>query len=198
MQSSCSIRGSVTCAPDDYAEYVRPHVRRVLADIETTGVPVIHFGTGTSMLLELMSDAGGTVIGVDSCTPLAEAWRRVGVRLAIQGNMDPCALLATARGRGEARSACDRRCGWTRGSHLQSRPRDLARDAGRSRARGGRSRCDGDCTMSSALLLVAHGTVEDLDDLDSFLTNVRRGRPAPPGLIEELRRRYEAIGGLSA
>ncbi|MGA3120625.1 MAG: uroporphyrinogen decarboxylase [Polyangiaceae bacterium] len=82
-------------APEDYAEYVQPHVRRVLADVEATGVPVIHFGTGTSMLLELMSDAGGTVIGVDSCTPLAEAWRRVGVRVAIQGNMDPCALLAT-------------------------------------------------------------------------------------------------------
>jgi protoporphyrin/coproporphyrin ferrochelatase len=51
--------------------------------------------------------------------------------------------------------------------------------------------------MSSALLLVAHGTVENLDDLDSFVKNVRRGRPPPPGLIAELRRRYEAIGGAS-
>jgi|HubBroStandDraft_1064217.scaffolds.fasta_scaffold56083_2 ferrochelatase len=46
-----------------------------------------------------------------------------------------------------------------------------------------------------AVLLVSHGTVEDLNDLGGFLTTVRRGRPAPPELVEELRRRYEAIGG---
>jgi uroporphyrinogen decarboxylase len=82
-------------APEDYVEYVQPHVRRVLADVESTGVPVIHFGTGTSTLLEAMRDAGGTVIGVDWCTPLDDAWRRIGSERAVQGNMDPCALLAT-------------------------------------------------------------------------------------------------------
>ncbi len=46
-----------------------------------------------------------------------------------------------------------------------------------------------------AVLLVSHGTVDDLDDLAAFLTTVRRGRPAPTELVEELRRRYEAIGG---
>jgi uroporphyrinogen decarboxylase len=82
-------------APEDYVEYVQPHVRRVLADVESTGVPVIHFGTGTSTLLEVMRDAGGTVIGVDWCTPLDDAWRRIGSERAVQGNMDPCALVAT-------------------------------------------------------------------------------------------------------
>jgi uroporphyrinogen decarboxylase len=82
-------------APEDYEEYVRPHVRRVLADVESTGVPVIHFGTGTATLLESMRDAGGTVIGVDFCTPLDRAWARIGYDRAVQGNMDPCALLAT-------------------------------------------------------------------------------------------------------
>jgi uroporphyrinogen decarboxylase len=82
-------------APEDYVEYVQPHVRHVLGDLEKTGVPVIHFGTGTATLLEAMRDAGGTVIGVDWCTPLAAAWERVGRGCAVQGNMDPCALLAT-------------------------------------------------------------------------------------------------------
>jgi ferrochelatase len=45
------------------------------------------------------------------------------------------------------------------------------------------------------VLLVAHGTVENLDDLTPFLARIRGGRPAPPGFVEELRRRYEAIGG---
>jgi len=82
-------------APADYVEYVQPHTRHVLADVERAGVPVIHFGTGTATLLEAMRDAGGTVIGVDWCTPLDQAWSRVGYDRAVQGNMDSCALLAT-------------------------------------------------------------------------------------------------------
>lgn len=49
----------------------------------------------------------------------------------------------------------------------------------------------------AGVLLVAHGTVENLDDLGAFVARIRHGRPAPPGLVEELRHRYEAIGGSS-
>jgi ferrochelatase len=49
----------------------------------------------------------------------------------------------------------------------------------------------------AGVLLVAHGTVDNLDDLGDFVARIRHGRPAPPGLVEELRRRYEAIGGSS-
>lgn len=45
------------------------------------------------------------------------------------------------------------------------------------------------------VLLIAHGTVANTDDLPAFLAEIRRGRPAPAGLVEELLRRYEAIGG---
>jgi uroporphyrinogen decarboxylase len=82
-------------APADYVELVQPHTRRILQDVATTGVPVIHFGVGTATLLEAMRDAGGTVIGIDWCTPLARARETLGPSVAIQGNMDPCALLTT-------------------------------------------------------------------------------------------------------
>ncbi|WP_437337026.1 ferrochelatase [Sorangium sp. So ce394] len=49
--------------------------------------------------------------------------------------------------------------------------------------------------MTTAVLLSCHGTVERLDDLPAFLANIRRGRPAPPELIDEVRRRFERIGG---
>lgn len=49
----------------------------------------------------------------------------------------------------------------------------------------------------TAVLLVAHGTVDRLDDLPEFLTNIRRGRPPEAELLHEVRRRYEAIGGAS-
>src|SRR3954447_14349534 len=48
---------------------------------------------------------------------------------------------------------------------------------------------------STGILLVAHGTVADLADLPAFVARIRHGRPPPAGLVTELRRRYEAIGG---
>jgi uroporphyrinogen decarboxylase len=81
-------------SPEDYREYVMPHVAHILGDVQKLGVPVIHFGTGTSTLLELQSQAGGHVIGLDWRTPLAEGWQRVGLQRAVQGNMDPTVLFA--------------------------------------------------------------------------------------------------------
>ena len=45
------------------------------------------------------------------------------------------------------------------------------------------------------VLLVAHGTVERLDEMPAFLQRIRHGRPASPELVAELVRRYQAIGG---
>ena len=81
-------------SPQDYARYVMPYSQKVLAAVEATGVPVIHFGTGTATLLELMKQAGGTVIGLDWRIPLDEGWSRVGRDVAVQGNLDPVALFA--------------------------------------------------------------------------------------------------------
>jgi uroporphyrinogen decarboxylase len=80
-------------APDDYLSGVLPHMQALFAKL-TPGVPVIHFGTGTAGILELMRDAGGDVIGVDWRVSLDAAWRRIGDTRAIQGNLDPAALLA--------------------------------------------------------------------------------------------------------
>jgi uroporphyrinogen decarboxylase len=80
-------------SPDDYREFVLPHTRAVIQNIKP-GVPVIHFGTGTAALLELMREAGGDVIGLDWRVRLNEAWRRVGHDVAVMGNLDPVALFA--------------------------------------------------------------------------------------------------------
>lgn len=81
-------------SPTDYVEFIQPHVRHILSDLETTGVPVIHFGTDTATLLELQRDAGGTVIGVDWRTPIDQAIARLGDGVAVQGNLDPLLLDA--------------------------------------------------------------------------------------------------------
>jgi uroporphyrinogen decarboxylase len=78
--------------PADYATFVQPHVKRIFDALED--VPTIHFGTGTSALLELMAEAGGDVIGIDHRVSLGDAWRRVGEDRGIQGNLDSARVVA--------------------------------------------------------------------------------------------------------
>jgi uroporphyrinogen decarboxylase len=80
-------------SPEDYREYVLPHTRSVIQGV-THGTPVIHFGTGTAALLELMREAGGDCIGLDWRVDLADGRRRIGEDRAVMGNMDPVALFA--------------------------------------------------------------------------------------------------------
>ena len=81
-------------SPDDYREFVLPHSRAVIEGVKP-GVPVIHFGTGTGALLELMREAGGDVIGLDWRVRLDEAWQRIGHDVAVMGNLDPVVLFAS-------------------------------------------------------------------------------------------------------
>lgn len=78
---------------DDYREYVMPHTREVIQHVRP-GVPVIHFGTGTAALLELMREAGGDVIGIDWRVRLDDAWRRIGMDRSVMGNLDSIVLFA--------------------------------------------------------------------------------------------------------
>jgi uroporphyrinogen decarboxylase len=82
-----------TLPPADYRAHVLPHTRRLIQALRP-GVPVIHFGTGTAGLLEGMRAAGGDVIGIDWRVDLDAAWARVGHDVAVQGNLDPSALLS--------------------------------------------------------------------------------------------------------
>jgi uroporphyrinogen decarboxylase len=79
--------------PADYREFVLPYTQQMMRQI-TPGTPIIHFGTGNAMLIELMRDAGGEIIGVDWRVELDEAWARLGPNVGIQGNLDPVVLYA--------------------------------------------------------------------------------------------------------
>jgi uroporphyrinogen decarboxylase len=81
-------------SPADYHELVLPYSRRAIEIARGAGVPIIHFGTDTGGMLELIREAGGDVIGVDWRIDLSAAWDRLGADVAVQGNLDPIALLA--------------------------------------------------------------------------------------------------------
>ncbi len=79
-------------SPRDYEDYVLPFSKKVIAGLDK-GVPLIHFATCCSTLLERMKEAGGDIIGVDWRIDLQEAWKRIGYDVGIQGNLDPAVLL---------------------------------------------------------------------------------------------------------
>src|SRR6266700_309421 len=51
--------------------------------------------------------------------------------------------------------------------------------------------------MTSAVLLMAHGTPSSLDEMPEYLRLVRGGRPPSSELVAEMRHNYQAIGGVS-
>ena len=79
----------------DYVEYVFPYSQEIVKAVKATGVPVIHFATGSGGLNEVIKDSGADVIGLDWRVPLDEAWASLG-NVAVQGNLDPAVLLGPA------------------------------------------------------------------------------------------------------
>ena len=81
-------------SPDDYVRYVAPYSRALIERVRSTGVPVIHFGTGASGFFRELHAAGGDVMGVDWRVNIDQAWMDISYRSAVQGNLDPVALFA--------------------------------------------------------------------------------------------------------
>ena len=79
---------------EDYRRYVLPHVTDLVRRLQKTGVPVIYFGTDSSTLLPSMQESGAEVIGLDWRIPLDTGWKSLGLKGAVQGNLDPVLLFA--------------------------------------------------------------------------------------------------------
>ncbi|MBK7642574.1 MAG: uroporphyrinogen decarboxylase [Planctomycetes bacterium] len=77
-----------------YRSAILPHVQRLVAGAKELGVPVILYVNGCAQLLEVMADSGADVLGIDWRVDAADAIARVGSRVALQGNLDPCTLFA--------------------------------------------------------------------------------------------------------
>jgi uroporphyrinogen decarboxylase len=79
----------------DYDRFVLPHSRRVFDALAERhpDAPSIHFGIGCDHLLESMVAAGPTTIGLDWRTSIADARKRLGDRIGVQGNLDPALVL---------------------------------------------------------------------------------------------------------
>lgn len=81
-------------SPGDYSEYVLPYTQRVINAVKGKGVPVIYFSTGTSSILNVIKEVGSDVTGFDWRIYLDDAWKTLGHKQPIQGNLDPSILFA--------------------------------------------------------------------------------------------------------
>lgn len=75
-------------------QYMSAIVRGLTRESEGRRVPVVLFTKGGGAWLEDMAESGCDALGVDWTQDLAEARRRVGDKVALQGNLDPSALYA--------------------------------------------------------------------------------------------------------
>jgi uroporphyrinogen decarboxylase len=97
-------------SPQSYREFSLDYMSRIVASVQREAegrrVPVILFTKGGSQWLEWMAESGCDALGLDWTIELGEARRRVGHRVALQGNLDPCVLYASpTRIRAEVRRA---------------------------------------------------------------------------------------------
>jgi len=82
--------------PEQYRRFSLAYMRQIVAGLNTGDgeVPVILFTKGGGMWLEAMAETGASALGLDWTIEIGEARRRVGDRVALQGNVDPAILHA--------------------------------------------------------------------------------------------------------
>lgn len=86
-------------APAAYREFSLAYMARIVAGLRhepgVARTPVILFTKGGGQWLESMAESGADALGIDWTCDIHDARRRVGDRVALQGNMDPCVLYAS-------------------------------------------------------------------------------------------------------
>ena len=79
-------------APTDVETHVFGYVKRIIKELQPTGLPIIYFANNGATLIDYSAASGADVIGLDWRINIGDAIKRVGDK-AVQGNLDPLALL---------------------------------------------------------------------------------------------------------
>jgi uroporphyrinogen decarboxylase len=84
-------------SPQDYEVFALPYQKRVFEQIKAKHpeTPLILLVTGSAGLLERMGESGADLISVDWTVDMADARRRLGPEMGVQGNLDPGVLFGS-------------------------------------------------------------------------------------------------------
>jgi uroporphyrinogen decarboxylase len=82
-------------SPQDYDTFALPYQQRVVQQVKATypDTPLILYINGSAGILERMGQSGVDIVSVDWTVDMAEARRRLGANIGVQGNIDPCVLF---------------------------------------------------------------------------------------------------------
>jgi len=86
-------------SPEKYKEFSLAYMQQIVSGLTRKAdgrqVPVTLFTKGGGQWLEVMAETGCDALGLDWTQDIADARQRVGDKVALQGNMDPCVLYAS-------------------------------------------------------------------------------------------------------
>jgi uroporphyrinogen decarboxylase len=80
-------------APEDFKNHALSYVKTIIDGLRGEGVPIIYFVNGCAGLMKEIKTCGADVVGIDWKIDMGEAARKLGKDYALQGNLDPVALL---------------------------------------------------------------------------------------------------------
>lgn len=80
-------------SPVDYKNYVLPYVKKVVSELKRDGLPIIYFANNCAGILHEVKKTGADVVGLDWRLDIADAIKKLGRKMIVQGNLDPCALF---------------------------------------------------------------------------------------------------------
>jgi uroporphyrinogen decarboxylase len=81
--------------PQDYKQFAFPYIRKAISELKKEGVPIIYFVNNCAGILQEIKKSGADVIGIDWRIDLSDAIKKLGKKIVVQGNLDPCALFLT-------------------------------------------------------------------------------------------------------
>jgi uroporphyrinogen decarboxylase len=84
-------------SPSVFERHLLEPLQRIFGALRSLGRPTIYFSTGSSHLTELAAQVGSDALGVDWREPLSHVRERIGHQVALQGNLDPGALLGPSQ-----------------------------------------------------------------------------------------------------
>ena len=86
-----------TLSPIDYDTFALPYQQRVVRQVKEThpDTPLVMYISGSAGVLERMGQTGVDIVSVDWTVDMADARRRLGPNMVVQGNVDPGALFGS-------------------------------------------------------------------------------------------------------
>jgi uroporphyrinogen decarboxylase len=82
-------------SPQDYRVFALPYQQQVVRQVKAKypDTPLILYISGSAGVLELMAESGVDIVSVDWMVDMADARRRLGSKVGVQGNIDPGVLF---------------------------------------------------------------------------------------------------------